>query len=117
MAEGSGQAEEILEAVGAGRALDTVQARIGGYCQRREMRERVRRYLVGLLGHVERKNSWQLAEAFGEAGPPGVQALFTDADWDAEGGRRELEAYVGGDLGDGAAGGGVGGGERRAEEG
>src|SRR5258705_6141450 len=77
MAEDNGQAEEILEAVGAVRALDTVHARIGGYFHRREMRERVRRYLVGLLGHVERKNSWQLAEAFGEAGPQGVQRLFT----------------------------------------
>ncbi len=77
MAEDDGQAEEILEAVGAVRALDTVHARIGGYFHRREMRERVRRDLVGLLGHVERKNSWQLAEAFGEAGPQGVQRLFT----------------------------------------
>ena len=83
MAENSGPAEEILEAVGAVRALDTVHARIGGYFHRREMRERVRRYLVGLLGHVERKNSWQLAEASGEAGQ-GVQRLFTDANWDAE---------------------------------
>src|SRR5260370_17513784 len=76
MAEDNGQAGEILEAVGAARALDEVQARIGSYFHRREMRERVRRYLVGLLGHVERKNSWQLAEAFGEAGPQGGQRVL-----------------------------------------
>src|SRR5258705_1479486 len=105
MAEDTGQAEEILEAVGAVRALDTVHARIGGYFHRREMRERVRRYLVGLLGHVERKNSWQLAEAFGEAGPQGVQRLFTDADWDAEAGRDVLRTYVVGHLGGAASGG------------
>src|SRR5258706_571226 len=110
MAEENGQAEEILEAVGAVRALDTVHARIGGYFHRREMRERVRRYLVGLLGHVERKNSWQLAEAFGEAGPQGGQRLFTAADWDAEGGRDVLRTYVVEHLG-GAASGGGGGGE------
>jgi hypothetical protein len=43
MAEDNGQAEEILEAVGAVRALDEVHARLGGYFHRREMRERVRR--------------------------------------------------------------------------
>src|SRR5258706_16049279 len=104
MAEDNGQAEEILEAVGAVRALDTVHARIGGYFHRREMRERVRRYLAGLLGHVERKNSWQLAEGFGEAGPQGVQRLFTDADWDAEAVRDELRPYVVEQLGDAASG-------------
>jgi SRSO17 transposase len=104
MAEGTGQAAEILEAVGAVRALDTVHARIGGYFHRREMRERVRRYLAGLLGHVERKNSWQLAEASGEAGPQGVQRLFTDADWDAEAVRDVLRTYVVEHLGDAASG-------------
>src|SRR5260221_6082343 len=104
MAEDNGQAEEILEAVGAVRALDTVHARIGGYFHRREMRERVRRYLVGLLGHVERKNSWQLAEAFGEAGPQGVQRLFTAADWDAEAVRDVLRTYVVEHMGDAASG-------------
>ncbi len=31
-----------------------------------EVRERLGRCLVGLLGRVERKNGWQLAEAIGE---------------------------------------------------
>src|SRR5260221_6151730 len=84
MAEENRQAEEILESVGAVRALDTVHTRIGGYFHRREMRERVRRYLVGRLGHVERKNSWQLAEAFGEAGFPRKERPVPAADWGAE---------------------------------
>jgi SRSO17 transposase len=88
------QAEEVLAAVGAVRALDEVHGRIGGYFHRREMRERVRRYLEGLLTPLKRKNSWQLAEAVGEAGPQGVQRLFTDADWDAEAVRDELRMYV-----------------------
>jgi SRSO17 transposase len=100
MTEEVRQAEEALEAVGAVRALDEVHARIGGSLHRREMRERVRRYLVGLLDRVERKNSWQLAEAVGEAGPQGVQRLFTDADWDAEAVRDELRTYVVAQLGD-----------------
>jgi SRSO17 transposase len=94
------QADEVLSAVGAVRALDEVHGRIAGYFHRREMRERVRRYLDGLLAHVERKNSWQLAEAFGEAGPQGVQRLFTDADWDAEAVRDALRTYVVEQLGD-----------------
>jgi SRSO17 transposase len=94
------EGEEALESVGAVRALDEVHERIGGYFHRREMRERVRRYLVGLLGHVERKNSWQLAEGLGEAGPHGVQRLFTDADWDAEAVRDELRTSVVEQLGD-----------------
>src|SRR5258706_5129918 len=116
MAEDNGQAEEILEAVGAVRALDTVHARIGGYFHRREMRERVRRYLVGLLGHVERKNSWQLAEAFGEAGPPGGERPFPPAGRGAGGGCgavwAELARRLGG-AGPGALGGDVTGGVPR----
>src|SRR5258707_8709402 len=88
------QAEEVLAAVGAVRALDEVQGRIASYFHRREMRERVRRYLEGLLTPVERKNSWPLAEGLGEAGPQGVQRLFSDADWDAEAVGDELRTYV-----------------------
>jgi SRSO17 transposase len=101
------QAAAVLAAVGAVgavRALDVVHARIGGYFHRREMRERVRRYLDGVLAPLERKNSWQLAEGLGEAGPQGVQRLFTDANWDAEAVRDELRSYVLEQLGDAASG-------------
>src|SRR5258705_3624574 len=63
MAEDNGQAEEILEAVGAVRALDTVHARIGGYFHRREVRGRGRRHLVRALGPVGRKNKGALTAA------------------------------------------------------
>jgi SRSO17 transposase len=64
------------------------------------MRERAGRYLAGLLGQVERKNSWQVAEALGESGPQGVQRLFTDAGWDADAVRDEVRTYVVEQLGD-----------------
>src|SRR5258707_12580112 len=64
------QAEEVLAAVGAVRALDEVQGRIASYFHRREMGERGRRYLEGLLAPGGRKNNWQLAEGPGEAGAP-----------------------------------------------
>lgn len=88
----------------AGHVLDEVHARIGPYFHRREMRERVRRYVAGLLGYVERKNGWQLAEALGERGPQGVQRLLTDAGWDADAVRDELRTYVVDQLGDAASG-------------
>ncbi len=88
------------EATGVMQSLDEVHARIGGAFHRREMRERARRYLAGVLGPVERRNSWQVAEALGESGPQGVQRLFTDAGWDAEAVRDALREYVVDHLGD-----------------
>src|SRR5260370_41165220 len=64
--------------------LAALHARIAPHFRRREARERVRRYLQGLLGHIERKNGWQLAEALGEGGPQGMQRLLNAAGWDAE---------------------------------
>jgi hypothetical protein len=57
---------------GAGwsRALGALHERVGRRFARSEARERVKRYLVGLLGRVERKNGWQMAEAIGERDPP-----------------------------------------------
>jgi SRSO17 transposase len=84
--------------------LAALHARIAGRFARVEVRERVRRYLAGLLGRVERKNGWQLAETIGEAGPQGVQRLLNAATWDAEGVRDDLRAYVVEHLGDAASG-------------
>ncbi len=56
-------------------AVAELHGRIAHRFARSEVRERARRYLVGLLERVERKNGWQLAEAIGEAGPRGVQRL------------------------------------------
>jgi SRSO17 transposase len=71
---------------------------------RSEVRERARRYLVGLLERVERKNGWQLAEAIGETGPRGVQRLLSAATWDADAVRDDLRTYVADHLGDPASG-------------
>jgi SRSO17 transposase len=78
----------------SGAGLARVHARIAPHFRRREARERARRYLVGLLGRVERKNGWQLAEALGEGGPQGMQRLLNAADWDAEAVRDDLRTYV-----------------------
>ena len=56
-----------------GRELDGVARRIGARFARSETRDRVRSYLIGLLGPVQRKNAWQVAEQIGDADPYGVQ--------------------------------------------
>jgi len=80
--------------------LDDLVGRIAHRFRRVEVRERARRYLVGLLDRVERKNGWQLAEAIGESGPHGVQRLLNAAIWDADGVRDDLRDYVLEHLGD-----------------
>jgi hypothetical protein len=79
---------------GWSRALGGLHRRIAHRFARSEARERVKRYLVGLLGRVERKNGWQLAEAIGEKDPQGVQRLLNSAQWDADEVREDLREYV-----------------------
>lgn len=60
----------------------------------------MKRYLLGLLGRVERKNGWQIAEAIGDKDPQGVQRLLNSAKWDADLVRDDLREYVVEHLGD-----------------
>jgi SRSO17 transposase len=86
-----------------GRELDAVARRIGARFPRSETRDRVRAYLIGLLGPVQRKNSWQLAEQIGDGDPYGVQYLLGRSDWDPETVRDDLRDYVVETLGDAEA--------------
>src|SRR5918995_1614812 len=83
-----------------GQQLDEVARRIGARFPRSETRDRVRAYLVGLLGPVQRKNAWQVAEQIGDADPYGVQYLMGRADWDPDAVRDDLRGYVVETLGD-----------------
>src|SRR5215213_8197033 len=80
--------------------LDGVVDRIAPRFGRAEPRRRARTYLRGLLAPVERKNSWQLAEAVGDATPDGVQDFLSRVHWDADAVRDDLQAYVVQHLGD-----------------
>ena len=53
-----------------------------------------------VLGSVERKNGWQLAEYAGDATPDGVQRLLAVYQWDADEVRDDLRGYVVEHLGD-----------------
>jgi SRSO17 transposase len=74
--------------------LDRVHALIAGRFARSEPRARAREYLSGLVAGLERKNGWTLAERAGEASPDGMQRLLRWADWDVDGVRDDLRAYV-----------------------
>src|SRR5215204_4046506 len=89
---------------GWSRALGALHERVSRRFARSEARERVKRYLVGLLGRVERKNGWQMAEAIGERDPQGVQRLLNSAKWDADEVRDDLRSYVVEHLADEASG-------------
>ncbi|MDM7490370.1 MULTISPECIES: IS701 family transposase [Rhodococcus] len=76
-------------------------ARFAHRFPRVEPRRRMSAYVHGLLGGVERKNGWTLAEAAGETGPEGMQRLLNTASWDENGVRddvRDLVVQVVGDV-------------------
>ncbi|MGY1901064.1 hypothetical protein [Nocardia gipuzkoensis] len=61
------------------RRLYDVFARIAGAFGRAEPRGWARAYVTGLSAPVERKNSWQPAEAAGAVSPDGCQHLLNRA--------------------------------------
>lgn len=74
--------------------LDDLFTRIAGRFGRVESRRSAFGYIRGLLGPVERKNSWQIAEYAGHDGPHRFQHLLGRADWDADQIRDDLREYV-----------------------
>jgi SRSO17 transposase len=98
------QREEEQAALGEVQAwaagLEAMHRRISKRFARSESRQQALAYLKGLLGSVERKNGWQLAEAAGDRTPDRMQRLLSSADWDAGLVRDDLRAYVVEFLGD-----------------
>jgi SRSO17 transposase len=74
--------------------FEAFHARFAPIFGRKEPREQAQKYIRGLLAPVERKNSWQLAEAVGEAIPDATQRLLYLSRWEADEARDELEGYV-----------------------
>src|SRR3954466_11999788 len=86
--------------VGGWRAeLERLLARFGRLFVRVEPRGQAGRYLEGLLGPVERKNGWQLAEAIGDARPWRTQRVLSHVLWDEEAARDLCREHVVGCLG------------------
>ena len=65
-------------------ALEAAVARLAPHFPNPAAAASAAAYLQSLLSQVERKNSWQLAEAAGRANPYGFQHLLGRAQWDAE---------------------------------
>src|SRR3954468_7927979 len=81
--------------VGGWRAeLERLLARFGRLFVRVEPRGQAGRYLEGLLGPVERKNGWQLAEAIGDARPWRTQRVLSHVLWDEEAARDLCREHV-----------------------
>jgi len=78
-------------------------AQVAGEFGNAAVRRHGRAYLLGLLSHTERKNSWMLAEFAGDVSPDGLQRLLNFSPWDQDGCRDALSRYVVRHLGDPAA--------------
>lgn len=79
-------------AVGWSAGFAAFVGRFAGCFPRVESRRQMRVYVRGLLGEVERKNGWTLAEAAGDAGPQRMQRLLNFYAWDTDGVRDEVRA-------------------------
>ena len=69
-------------------------ARIGVHFARSETRRTAGEALLGLLGPVERKNGWWLAEHAGHVSPDRMQRLLRTAVWDEDRAGEDLRDLV-----------------------
>lgn len=70
------------------------QARFAQLFGRKEPRAQAAKYLRALLAPVERKNSWQIAEAIGDSIPDAMQRLLYLNNWDADAARDVLQQFI-----------------------
>ena len=82
------------------KRFDELAAWVAPCFGRHDLRTRATGYLRGLLGSVERKNSWQVSEHLGDAKPYGIQRLLGRARWDADEVRDQLLRYASEHLSD-----------------
>ena len=90
----------LAEVEGWAAQFERLCERIGPRFARPEVRRRAAGFLRGLLGGVERKNGWQLAEHARETTPDGMQRRLTTTRWDADALRDDVRTYIVEQLGD-----------------
>ena len=83
-----------LRARVADAELDAVTARLRPRFRRRAAHQHAGAYLRGLLGDVERKNGWQLAEYAGYSHPRTIQRVLDRSAWEADEVRDDLRALI-----------------------
>src|SRR3954467_5736034 len=88
-----------LEVSGWRAELEGLLARFGRLFVRAEPRGEAGRYPEGLLGPIERKNGWQLAEHLGDARPWRTQRVLSHVLWDEAAARDLCREHAVGRLG------------------
>lgn len=95
------QKNDVPGEVGAAaRELEELTGGLREHFQRAAAHRHAVAYVDGLLGEVERKNGWQLAEHGGYAHPRTIQRVLDRSVWDADAVRDDLRAQVIEELGD-----------------
>src|SRR5919107_1306590 len=93
--------ERVPAEVGRAEAeIDALTARLRPHFRRGAGLRHAREYVRGLLGRVERKNGWQLAEHAGREQPRTIQRVLDRSAWDADAVRDDLREQVVAELGD-----------------
>src|SRR5215218_6635703 len=97
MVQGSDVPGEVRAAV---TGLDELAGGLREHFRRAAAHRHAVAYVEGLLGNVERKNGWQLAEYGGYEHPRTIQRVLDRSVWDADAVRDDPREQVIGDLGD-----------------
>src|SRR5919107_1438999 len=84
----------------AEREIGALTARLRPHFRRGAAHRHAGEYVRGLLGPVERKNGWQLAEHAGHRHPRTIQRVLDRSAWDADAVRDDLRERVIAELGD-----------------
>src|ERR671933_809993 len=79
---------------------EALTARLRPHFRRGAAHRHAGEYVRGLLGPVERKNGWQLAEHAGHRHPRTIQRVLDRSAWDADAVRDDLREQVIAELGD-----------------
>jgi SRSO17 transposase len=89
-----------VEVARAEREVEALTARLRPHFRRGAGHQHAGAYVRGLLGPVERKNGWQLAEHVGHRHPRTIQRVLDRSAWDADAVRDDLLDQVIAELGD-----------------
>ena len=80
--------------------VEALTARLRPHFRRGAAHRHAGEYVRGLLGPVERKNGWQLAEHVGHRHPRTIQRVLDRSAWEADAVRDDLREQVIAELGD-----------------
>ncbi|WP_245601610.1 IS701 family transposase [Hamadaea tsunoensis] len=90
-----------IDPAGWREEFDSLFARVAPAFARVEPRRRARLFVQALLGPIEVRTCWQIAEYAGESDPGGMQRLLASASWDDAFVRAQIRDYVVAGLGPG----------------